>query len=80
MNEAEQIHHLLQENSDLRMERRKLRRKYERLHDALIQIQSEMIVARPLLDIIEDIRQIANDAIGADEQDAIAPDTGAQEA
>lgn len=69
--EAGQIDHLLKENSDLRMERRKLKRKHERLRDAIDEIAGELIVARPVNDIISDISRIANDAIGADEDDAV---------
>lgn len=76
MNEQGQIHHLLQENSDLRMERRKLRRKYERLHDALTEIVALKSTGVWDGNMVLAMLDAANDALNADMLDAVVTGAG----
>lgn len=68
MNEVGQIDHLLKENSDLRMERRKLKRKYERLKDALEEMLTDLEWNE---DGVLRMSAIAKSALAADKLDTI---------
>jgi len=54
---------------DLNLTERQFQRKYERLKDAILEIQSELIVARPVYDILDDVNGIINRALAADALD-----------
>lgn len=45
-------------------------REITRLRDALVRIQSEMVVARPLLDILNSIEGITNGVLGVSKDDS----------